>query len=379
MISELRFPLKKDTSRKIIHIDMDAFFASVEERDHPELVGHPLVIARHPSDTGGKGVVTTANYEARKFGIHSAMSAQKAYELCPDAIFKPGNYEKYAEISQQIREIFRRYTDIIEPVSIDEAYLDVTINKINSKSAIRIAKLIQYDIWNELHLTCSAGVSYNKFLAKLASDFQKPKGLTVVMPDDAEAFLKALPIEAFHGVGKKTVPKMHDLGIYTGEDLYKQDEMELIRNFGKMGYSLYRKVRGIHDSPVNITRDRKSVGKEHTYGIPLTTEAQVTAQLRQLAERVEESLDRVQKHGKTVVLKVRYTDYTTVTKRQTLPEYISKKEELYYQANLIWEEILGLEQGIRLLGITLTNLDPMAYENIVLPLWEKQKPDEHTD
>ncbi|MBO0471824.1 DNA polymerase IV [Enterococcus sp. DIV0242_7C1] len=373
MISELRFPLRKDTSRKIIHIDMDAFFASVEERDHPELVGHPLVIARHPSDTGGKGVVTTANYEARKFGIHSAMSAQKAFELCPQAIFKAGDHQKYSEISQQIRAIFRRYTDVIEPVSIDEAYLDVTVNKINSKSAIKIAKLIQFDIWNELHLTCSAGVSYNKFLAKLASDFQKPKGLTVVMPDDAEAFLKALPIEKFHGVGKKTVPKMHELGIFTGADLYEKDEMELISKFGKMGYSLYRKVRGIHDSPVNVTRDRKSVGKEHTYGTPLTTQAQVTAQLRQLAERVEASLEHVQKHGKTVVLKVRYTDYTTVTRRQTLPEYISTKEELFYQANLIWEEILGLEQGIRLLGITLTNLDPMAYENIILPLWEKKE------
>jgi DNA polymerase-4 len=373
MISELRFPLKKDTSRKIIHIDMDAFFASVEERDHPELVGHPLVIARHPSDTGGKGVVTTANYEARKFGIHSAMSAQKAFELCPQAIFKAGNHQKYSEISQQIRAIFRRYTDVIEPVSIDEAYLDVTVNKINSRSAIKIAKLIQFDIWNELHLTCSAGVSYNKFLAKLASDFQKPKGLTVVMPDEAETFLKALPIEKFHGVGKKTVPKMHDMGIFTGADLYDKAEMELIRAFGKMGYSLYRKVRGIHDSPVNITRDRKSVGKEHTYGTPLTTQAQVTAQLRQLAERVEASLEHVQKHGKTVVLKVRYADYTTVTRRQTLPEYISKKEELFYQANLIWEEVLGLEQGIRLLGITLTNLDPMAYENIVLPLWENDE------
>lgn len=373
MISELRFPLRKDTSRKIIHIDMDAFFASVEERDHPELVGHPLVIARHPSDTGGKGVVTTANYEARKFGIHSAMSAQKAFELCPQAIFKAGDHQKYSEISQQIRAIFRRYTDVIEPVSIDEAYLDVTVNKINSKSAIKIAKLIQFDIWNELHLTCSAGVSYNKFLAKLASDFQKPKGLTVVMPDDAESFLKALPIEKFHGVGKKTVPKMHELGIFTGADLYEKDEMELISKFGKMGYSLYRKVRGIHDSPVNVTRDRKSVGKEHTYGTPLTTQAQVTAQLRQLAERVEASLEHVQKHGKTVVLKVRYTDYTTVTRRQTLPEYISTKEELFYQANLIWEEILGLEHGIRLLGITLTNLDPMAYENIILPLWEKKE------
>lgn len=378
MISELRFPLKKDTSRKIIHIDMDAFFASVEERDHPELVGHPLVIARHPSDTGGKGVVTTANYAARKFGIHSAMSAQKAFELCPEAIFKAGDYQKYSEISHQIREIFSRYTDIIEPVSIDEAYLDVTINKIDSKSAIKIAKLIQYDIWNELHLTCSAGVSYNKFLAKLASDFQKPKGLTVVMPDEAEAFLKALPIEKFHGVGKKTVPKMHELGIFTGADLYEKDEMELISRFGKMGYSLYRKVRGIHDSPVNITRDRKSVGKEHTYGTPLTTQVQVTAQLRQLAESVESALKKVQKHGKTVVLKVRYADYTTITKRQTLPEYVSKKEELFYQANLIWEEILGLDEGIRLLGITVTNLDPMSYENIVLPLWDKVNKDDST-
>lgn len=372
MPNELRFPLKKDTSRKIVHIDMDAFFASVEERDHPELVGHPLVIARHPSDTGGRGVVTTANYEARKFGIHSAMSAQKAFELCPEAIFKPGDHQKYSEISQQIRAIFRRYTDIIEPVSIDEAYLDVTTNKIGSKSAIKVAKLIQFDIWNELHLTCSAGVSYNKFLAKLASDHQKPKGLTVVMPEDAEAFLKALPIEKFHGIGKKTVPKMHDLGVFTGEDLYNIDEMELIRQFGKMGYSLYRKVRGIHNSPVNVTRDRKSVGKEHTYGVPLRTEDQVITQLRQLSERVEASLKRVQKHGKTVVLKVRYADYTTITKRKTLPEYVSKKEQIYYQAHLIWEEVLGLELGIRLLGITVTNLDPVTYENISLPLWEKQ-------
>lgn len=372
-MSELRFPLKKDISRKIIHIDMDAFFASVEERDHPELVGHPLVIARHPSDTGGRGVVTTANYEARKYGIHSAMSAQKAFELCPHAIFKAGNHQKYTEISQQIREIFRRYTDIIEPVSIDEAYLDVTENKIGSKSAIKIAKLIQRDIWLELQLTCSAGVSYNKFLAKLASDFQKPKGMTVILPDEAEGFLKALPIEKFHGIGKKTVPKMNELGIYTGEDLYNIDEMTLIRHFGKMGYSLFRKVRGIHDSPVSITRDRKSVGKEHTYGTPLVTENEVITQLRTLADKVEQSLRRVQRHGKTIVLKVRYTDYTTVTKRKTLPHYIVEKEDLFYQASLIWEEVGGLEHGIRLLGITLTTLDPLTYENITLPLWEKEK------
>lgn len=201
---ELQFPLHNDTSRKIIHIDMDAFFASVEERDHPEFRGKPLVIARHPSDTGGRGVVTTANYEARKYGIHSAMSAQKAYELCPQAIFKPGDHQKYSEISQIVREIFYRYTDIVEPVSIDEAYLDVTNNKRNCKSAIKIARLIQRDIWEEVKLTCSAGVSYNKFLAKLASDFQKPKGITIVAPQDALTFLKALLIDKFHGVGKKT-------------------------------------------------------------------------------------------------------------------------------------------------------------------------------
>lgn len=367
---ELQFPLHNDTSRKIIHIDMDAFFASVEERDHPEFRGHPLVIARHPSDTGGRGVVTTANYEARQYGIHSAMSAQKAFELCPTAIFKPGDHQKYSEVSQVVREVFRRYTEVIEPVSIDEAYLDVTENKVNCKSAIKIARMIQADIWEAVHLTCSAGVSYNKFLAKLASDYQKPRGITVVTPQEAVSFLKKLPIEKFHGVGKKTVPKMNELGVFTGADLYEMSEIQLIQNFGKMGYSLYRKVRGIHDSPVNVTRERKSVGKEHTYGQPLQTEEAVLAQLRQLAEKVEEALRKVQKHGKTVVLKVRYTDYSTITKRITLPEYIYKKEALYYQASLIWEEILGVEKGIRLLGITLTNLDPMTYENIVLPLWE---------
>lgn len=369
-MSELQFPLKNDTSRKIIHIDMDAFFASVEERDDPELAKHPLVIARHPSDTGGRGVVTTANYLARQYGIHSAMSAQKAYELCPQAIFKPGNHQKYREVSQQVREIFHRYTDIIEPVSIDEAYLDVTVNKINCPSAIKIARLIQRDIWHETHLTCSAGVSYNKFLAKLSSDYHKPRGLTVVMPDEAVAFLQQLPIDKFHGIGKKTVPRMHELGIFTGADLYTWSEMALIREFGKMGYSLYRKVRGIHDSPVSVTRERKSVGKEHTYGNPLTSEEQVLSQLRAIAEEVERSLKRTQKHGKTVVLKVRYSDYSTITKRVTLPIYVHKKEQLFSEASLIWEEILGLEKGIRLLGITVTNLDPLTYENIVLPLWQ---------
>ncbi|MGL4642834.1 MAG: DNA polymerase IV [Vagococcus fluvialis] len=374
MSNELRFPLKKDTSRKIIHIDMDAFYASVEERDHPELKGHPLVIAKHPKDTGGRGVVTTANYEARKFGIHSAMSAQKAYELCPTANFVHGNRSHYAEISREIHQIFREYTDIIEPLSLDEAYLDVTVNKKNIKSAIKIARMIQLEIWQKLHLTCSAGVSYNKFLAKLASDYEKPKGLTVVLPENAESFLRDIPIEDFHGVGKKTVSKMHEMGIYKGKDLYEKSEMDLIREFGKMGYSLYRKVRGIHDSPVEPNRDRKSVGRENTFSKPLLVEDQVVIELRELAKDVEKSLKRAQLHGQTVVLKVRDKEYETFTKRVTIRDYIDDDETIYFYAKQIWDTFDLLERGIRLLGITVTNLESKQYELIKLPLWEKEQP-----
>ena len=374
MSNELRFPLKKDTSRKIIHIDMDAFYASVEERDHPELKGHPLVIAKHPKDTGGRGVVTTANYEARKFGIHSAMSAQKAYELCPIANFVQGNRSHYAEISREIHQIFREYTDIIEPLSLDEAYLDVTVNKKNIKSAIKIARMIQLEIWQKLHLTCSAGVSYNKFLAKLASDYEKPTGLTVVLPENAESFLRDIPIEDFHGVGKKTVPKMHEMGIYKGKDLYEKSEMDLIREFGKMGYSLYRKVRGIHDSPVEPNRDRKSVGRENTFSKPLLVEEQVVIELRELAKDVEKSLKRAQLHGQTVVLKVRDKEYETFTKRVTIRDYIDDDETIYFYAKQIWDTFDLLERGIRLLGITVTNLESKQYELIKLPLWEKEQP-----
>lgn len=372
MLSPLGFPLKKDTSRKIIHVDMDAFFASIEERDHPELKEFPLVIARHPKDTGGKGVVTTANYKARKFGIHSAMSAQKAYELCPKAVFKPGNLTYYREVSQEVQKIFQRYTDVIEQASIDEAYLDVTENKINSTSAIKIAKLIQRDIYQELQLTCSAGVSYNKFLAKLGSDFQKPRGLTVILPEEAEEFLKALPIEKFHGIGKKTVPKMNELGIFTGADLLERSEWELLQRFGKMGYFLYRKVRGIHDDPVKVSRERKSIGKERTYGQLIYTEDQVTQELRQLAKGVADSLNRHQKHGKIIVVKVRDGEFHTLTKRKTLDEYVKDAESLYFHANELLLEVFEISQGIRLLGITVTGLEPATFEPIPLPLFTKK-------
>ncbi|MCJ0566036.1 DNA polymerase IV [Enterococcus cecorum] len=372
-MAEMRFPLKNDMSRKIIHIDMDAFFASVEERDNPELAKHPLVIARHPKDTKGRGVVTTCNYKAREYGLHSAMSAKKAYELCPQAVFVPGNYQKYREISRQIRAIFHRYTDLIEPMSIDEAYLDVTENKIGSKSAIKVARCIQEDIWHELHLTCSAGVSYNKFLAKLASDYRKPHGMTVIMPGEAEAFLKPLPIEKFHGVGKKTIPKMHEMGIFTGEDLYNKSEMELIHAFGKMGYSLYRKVRGIHNSPVVTNRERKSIGKEHTFGESLYSMNQAISQLRLLSESVANTASKQEKQGQTVVLKLRYDDYTTITKRQTFPEFIDHKEDIFSKASLLFEDTYEEGRGIRLLGITLTNLKDKTYELITLPLFEYER------
>ncbi|MEK6190122.1 MAG: DNA polymerase IV [Carnobacterium alterfunditum] len=363
---------KRDTTRKIIHIDMDAFFASVEERENPDLKGKPVIIARHPKETGGKGVVATANYEARKFGVHSAMSAQKAFELCPHGNFISGHYELYREVSAEVRAIFERYTDIIEPLSLDEAYLDVTENKKKISSATCIAKLIQRDIWQEVHLTSSAGVSYNKFIAKLASDYHKPAGITVIPPDKALAFLRELPIEKFYGVGKKTVEKMHEAAIYTGEDLYQKNEMELIQGFKRMGYSLYRKVRGIDNSPVQVSRERKSVGRELTYGKNLTTVQEILSELRFIANKVQLSLQKNQKHGKTVVLKVRYSNFETVTKRITLPNYVKDGEEIFFHAQNLWDEIGIMDRGIRLLGITVTNLDPLSYENIVLPLWDKE-------
>ncbi|MFL2099185.1 DNA polymerase IV [Desemzia sp. FAM 24101] len=362
---------KRDTSRKIIHVDMDAFYASVEMRENPSLKDKPVIIARHPKETGGKGVVATANYEARKYGVHSAMSSQKAYELCPEGVFIPGNFELYREVSAQVREIFKRYTDLIEPLSLDEAYLDVTKNKIDMKSATIIAKRIQREVWDEVQLTCSAGVSYNKFIAKLASDYQKPSGITVIPPDDALVFLRDLPIEKFYGVGKKTVERMHELEVYTGEDLYQMDQMTLIHHFGRMGFSLYRKVRGIDDGPVRVSRERKSIGKENTYNQVLQTDNEVIAELRHLSNRVYQTLVKHQRHGKTVVLKIRYADFETITKRMTLPDYLTNESDIFFYAQNMWYEIGQIEKEVRLLGVTVTNLDPISFENIILPLWEQ--------
>lgn len=351
----LTFPLINDVSRKIIHIDMDAFFASVEVRDNPRLKGKPVVIARSPLETGGRGVVSTCSYEARAFGIHSAMSAKEAYDLCPQAIFISGNYEKYREVSVQVREIFSRYTDKIEAASIDEAYLDVTKNKIGSASAIKVAKLIQHDIYVELGLTCSAGVSYNKFLAKIASDYEKPHGLTVIMPEAAKVFLAELPVEKFHGVGKATQTKLHEMGIFKGAELQTSDPLDLAERFGVYGWNLYLKSHGIHDSAVVSSRQRKSIGKERTYSKLLYQSEDVKQELSNLSERVAKNLKQHQLMGDTVVLKLRYSDFRTLTKQKKLPEKLNEAGEIAFVAQDLLEEIDYDESlGVRLLGVTLT-------------------------
>ena len=350
----LIFPVINDLSRKIIHIDMDAFFAAVEIRDNPKLKGKPVIIGSDPRQTGGRGVVSTCSYEARAFGVHSAMSSKEAYERCPQAVFISGNYEKYKIVGLEIRAIFKRYTDLIEPMSIDEAYLDVTENKLGIKSAVKIARLIQEDIWQELHLTASAGVSYNKFLAKMASDYQKPHGLTVILPDQAQDFLKQMDIAKFHGVGKKTVEKLHEMGIYTGADLLDVSEVTLIDRFGRLGFDLYRKARGIHNSPVKSDRIRKSISKEKTYGKILQVEEDIKKELTLLSEKVALNLSKQDKAGKIIILKIRYTDFSTLTRRKSLPQATQDASQISQTALQLYEELAEKEKGIRLLGITVT-------------------------
>jgi len=316
----LIFPLINDLSRKIIHIDMDAFFAAVEIRDNPKLKGKPVIIGSDPRQTGGRGVVSTCSYEARVFGVHSAMSSKEAYERCPQAVFISGNTE----------------------------------NKLGIKSAVKIARLIQEDIWQELHLTASAGVSYNKFLAKMASDYQKPHGLTVILPDKAQDFLKQMDIAKFHGVGKKTVEKLHEMGIYTGADLLDVSEVTLIDRFGRLGYDLYRKARGIHNSPVKSNRIRKSIGKEKTYSKILQDEEDIKKELTLLSEKVAHNLSKQDKAGKIIILKIRYADFSTLTRRKSLPQATQDASQISQTALQLYEELAEKEKGIRLLGITVT-------------------------
>lgn len=355
--------------RKIIHVDMDAFYASIEMRDNPDLQNKALVISRNPQHTNGHGVVATANYIARSYGIHSAMSAQEALKKCPDAYFKKPDFSKYKKISHQIHRIFHEYTNKIEPVALDEAYLDVTENLKQFESPVSLAHQVQQEIYDRLQLTCSTGISYNKFLAKLASDYHKPVGMTIINEEDVLDFLFPLPIEKFRGIGKKTAPRMRELGINTGEDLYRWKEIDLISHFGKMGHILYQRVRGIDNRPVEWQRERKSVGSQRTFDQPLNSIEQVDEQLNLTAERLVRELDRQQKHGKTIVIKVRDSRFETITKRLSFDDDLDNQVDIFvYYGRRLFDEIQNDQIDVRLLGLTITNLDPLDYENIRLDL-----------
>ena len=339
--------------RKIIHIDMDAFYASVEQRDNPDLRGKPIVVGGSPEGRGG--VVATASYEARKFGIRSAMPSKKALQLCPDVIFVSPRFAAYKEVSQKVREIFHRHTDLVEPLSLDEAYLDVTEDKQQIGSAIDIASKIKHAIREELNLTASAGVSVNKFVAKIASDMNKPDGLTFIGPSAVESFMEQLPVEKFFGVGKVTADKMKRMGIHTGADLKLLSETDLLRYFGKSGRFFYHIVRGIDDRPVEPHHEVKSIGAEDTFPYDLTTVEEMDVALEKIAKTVHERLRRYELRGRTVTLKIKYGDFKLNTRSRTLERQVSELDIISETARELLRSTSLAGVRVRLLGISLSN------------------------
>jgi DNA polymerase-4 len=349
--------------RKIIHIDMDAFYASVEQLDNPELRGKPLAVG----GSEARGVVSAASYEARKFGVRSAMSGVQAKRNCPDLIFVRPRFDRYKEISKKIRTIFHEYTDLVEPLSLDEAYLDVTQNKKGNPSATLIAQEIRKRIFDELGLTASAGISVNKFVAKVASDYNKPNGQKTVNPEEVEAFLENLDIRKFYGVGKVTADRMYHLGIFTGKDLKSKTSEFLEEHFSKSGLYYYNIVRGIHNSEVKPHRNAKSVAAEHTFNENLTSEIFMIEKLERIASELENRLKRHNISGKTITLKIKYSDFTTQTRSKTLPYFISDKGLLLEAAKeLLFQE--RMKESVRLLGISLNNLNTEIKKTVVVQL-----------
>ncbi len=338
--------------RKIIHVDMDAFYASVEQMDFPELKGKPLAVGG--SET--RGVVSAASYEARKFGVKSAMSGVQAKRNCPELIFVRPRFDRYKEISNKIRKIFLDYTDLVEPLSLDEAYLDVTINKKNNPSASLIAQEIRKRIFDEVGLTASAGISVNKFVAKIASDYNKPNGQKTVNPDEVEPFLEVLDIKKFYGIGKVTADKFYQLGIFTGFDL-KQKPLEYLEKLFKNSASYYFNIsRGIHNSAVKPNRIVKSFGAERTFNKNLSSEIYMEERLLNIAIELEKRLQKSKISGRTITLKIKYSDFSLQTRSKTLPYYISDKHLLFDVAKeLLYQE--RLKDSVRLLGISVNNLN----------------------
>jgi DNA polymerase IV len=340
--------------RKIIHVDMDAFYASVEQRDNPDYRGKPVAVGGSPSK---RGVVAAASYEARKFGIHSALASSIAVQKCPQLIFVPPRFDKYHEISLQIREIFHRYTDLVEPLALDEAYLDVTENKRGLPSATLIAREIKAKIFEETALTASAGISINKFLAKTASSIKKPNGLFLIPPDKVDSFLEELPIEKFYGIGRVTAEKMRVIGIHTGADLKLWTEVDLLKRFGKVGGFLFRIVRGQDDRPVTPNRIRKSIGAEESFAEDLNDRHSMLEALEAIAKILKDRIERSEANGRTLTLKVKYSDYQQVTRSRTVAEPIFSVDEVMKVAIELLDSTEVDQRRVRLLGLTLSNLD----------------------
>ncbi|MGA2141393.1 MAG: DNA polymerase IV [Brevinematales bacterium] len=355
--------------RKIIHVDMDAFFAAVEQRENPELRGKPVIVGGRPQD---RGVVATCSYEARKFGIHSAMATSRALYLCPDAILVEPHFELYMRVSHEINSIFHEYTDLVETLSIDEAYLDVT-DRQEGTTAYRIAMEIKKKICLKTGLTASAGVSYNKFLAKVASGYKKPDGITVVTPEDAQEFIDKLPVGSFYGVGKVTEKRMLDLGIKTGSDLRKMSLEDLENSFGSSGGWFYSLARGIDESPVTPYYERKSAGREITLPQDILDTGQIRALLENISEDEQDILKSIgeEKGARTVTLKVKYFDFSQITRSITLPGPVYKSDDIYKTVLRLLEKTEAGKKKIRLVGISMSNFG----EKIIVKKPEK-KPDE---
>lgn len=352
------------TERKIIHIDMDAFYASVEQRDNPELRGKPIAVG-HAEE---RGVVAAASYEARRFGVRSAMSSQKARRLCPQLIFVPGRMEVYKSVSRQIHEIFHEYTDIIEPISLDEAFLDVTDNKPGISLAVDIAKDIKRKVRERLHLVASAGVSYNKFLAKIASDYRKPDGLCTIHPDQALEFIARLPIESFWGVGPVTARKMHSLGIHNGEQLRACSQEMLAREFGKVGALYHDFARGIDVRPVEAVRVRKSIGCEHTLEKDINRQSSVIIELYHAAVELVSRLEQKSFRGNTLTLKIKFHDFSQITRSITQSQELTTLDVILPLAKQLLKEVDYEHHPIRLIGLSVSN---PREENTERGVWEQ--------
>jgi len=338
--------------RKIIHVDMDAFFASVEQMDNPDLQGKPVAVGGSKE----RGVVAAASYEARKFGVRSAMPSVLAARKCPSLVFVSPRFERYKEISQQIRTIFYDYTDLVEPLSLDEAYLDVTVNKTNNPSASLIAEEIRARIKSEVGLNASAGISINKFTAKIASDINKPNGQKTIPPESVIEFLEQLPINKFYGVGKVTAQKMNTHGVFTGKQLKELSIEYLSKFFGKQGPHFYNIVRGIEHSEVKTNRIRKSVGAERTFNKDLSSEQFMLEQLSKISDELERRLIKSKIKGRTITVKLKFSDFKQQTRSRTVDEFMQLKKEFF---PLVSELILQQppENSVRLLGVTMNNLD----------------------